>query len=73
MPALPALALASLASARSPAAVGFVFGSGIGTGLSDLKSVIVRFMKWDMDGEVPHTARADEIGEIAQGAAWLPG
>jgi methyl-accepting chemotaxis protein len=66
MPALPALALASLASAAVAGGLGFVFGSGIGTGLSDLRSVIVRFMKWDMDGEVPHTSRSDEIGGIAQ-------
>jgi len=66
MPALPALALASLASAAVAGSLGFVFGSGVGTGLSDLKSVIIRFMKWDMDGEVPHTNRPDEIGDISR-------
>src|SRR4029078_1412398 len=68
MPALPALALASLASAAVAGGLGFVFGSGIGTGLSDLRSVIVRFMKWDMDGELPHTRRSHEIGGTSSSA-----
>src|SRR5512147_2468403 len=66
MPALQALALSSLAAAAVAGGLGFVVGSGIGTGLSDLKGVILRFMKWDMDSEVPHTSRSDEIGGIAQ-------
>jgi methyl-accepting chemotaxis protein len=32
----------------------------------DLQLVIRRFIKWDMDGEVPHAARADEVGDIAK-------
>ena len=28
--------------------------------------MILRFIKWDMDGVVPHAARADELGEIAK-------
>jgi hypothetical protein len=34
--------------------------------LTDLQLVIRRFIKWDMDGEVPHAARADEVGDIAK-------
>jgi methyl-accepting chemotaxis protein len=34
--------------------------------LKDLSNVILRFTKWDMDGEVPHAKRSDEIGVIAK-------
>ena len=33
---------------------------------ADLNNVILRFIKWDMDGMVPHAARADEVGDIAK-------
>jgi methyl-accepting chemotaxis protein len=33
---------------------------------ADLNHVILRFIKWDMDGAVPHAARTDEVGEIAK-------
>lgn len=48
------------------AGFGYMFGGTLGTALNDLTNVILRFIKWDMDGSVPHVARADEVGNIAK-------
>ena len=48
------------------AALGYAFGGTIAQALTDLNNVILRFIKWDMEGVVPHAARADEVGEIAK-------
>ena len=45
---------------------GYSFGGAVAGGLSDLNNVILRFIKSDMDGAVPHVARKDEIGDIAR-------
>ena len=66
LPWLPALALSCLLSGALAAASGYAFGGVLGGGLTELRGVILRFMKWDMDGEVPHVARVDEIGDIAR-------
>ncbi len=43
-----------------------MFGGAIARALLDLNNVILRFIKWDMDGTVPHAARVDEVGDIAK-------
>jgi hypothetical protein len=48
------------------AGFGYVFGGTTAQALSDLNGVILRFIKWDMDGVVPHAARSDEVGDIAK-------
>ena len=48
------------------AGIGYVFGGTTAQALSDLNNVILRFIKWDMEGVVPHAARADEVGDIAK-------
>ena len=48
------------------AAVGHVFGGKTAQALADLNGVILRFIKWDMDGVVPHAARSDEVGDISK-------
>ena len=48
------------------AVFGYAFGGAVAGGLSDLNNVILRFIKWDMDGAVPHVARKDEIGDVAR-------
>ena len=60
-------ALLSLIVAGALAAgVGYVFGGTTAQSLTDLNNVILRFIKWDMEGVVPHAARADEVGDIAK-------
>ena len=66
LPLVPAMAVATIVSATLAAVVGYSLGGTMGRSLSELRGVIVRFMKWDMGDEVPHTARVDEIGEIAR-------
>ena len=67
---IPGSALAALIAliiAGGPGAgFGYMFGGTLGTALNDLTNVILRFIKWDMDGSVPHVARADEVGNIAK-------
>ncbi len=73
---LPNMALA----ARSPrscrrwslAALAMSLAARLRGRVTDLEGVILRFIKWDMDGIVPHAARADEVGEYRQGAEGLP-
>lgn len=48
------------------AGIGYVFGGTTAQALSHLNNVILRFIKWDMEGVVPHAARADEVGDIAK-------
>jgi methyl-accepting chemotaxis protein len=68
MVAAPLLAalLAMTVSGGIAAVFGYVFGGATAQALADLNNVILRFIKWDMDGVVPHAARADEIGDIAK-------
>jgi methyl-accepting chemotaxis protein len=48
------------------AGYGYYWGGALNQSLKDLSNVILRFTKWDMDGEVPHAKRSDEIGVIAK-------
>jgi methyl-accepting chemotaxis protein len=68
MVAAPLLAalLAMIVSGGIAAVFGYVFGGATAQALADLNNVILRFIKWDMDGVVPHVARADEIGDIVK-------
>jgi methyl-accepting chemotaxis protein len=60
-------ALLSMVIAGALAAgFGYVFGGAVAQALTDLNLVILRFIKWDMEGIVPHAARADEVGDIAK-------
>jgi methyl-accepting chemotaxis protein len=63
---LLAALLAMLIAGGIAAGFGYVFGGGIAQSLADLNGVILRFIKWDMEGVVPHAARSDEVGEIAK-------
>ena len=67
---VPATLLAALLSmivaGALAAGFGYVLGGATAQALSDLNNVILRFTKWDMDGIVPHAARADEVGDIAK-------
>jgi methyl-accepting chemotaxis protein len=60
--ALLAMVIAGALAAR----FGQMFGGALAQSLSELNSVILRFIKWDMEGMVPHAARADEVGKIAR-------
>ncbi|ODS01458.1 hypothetical protein AUC69_06880 [Methyloceanibacter superfactus] len=60
--------LALIVGGRARAGIGYFSGGALGKSLSDLNNVILRFIKWDMDGVVPHANRADEIGRHRQGA-----
>ena len=48
------------------AGYGYYSGGALTQALKDLNGVILRFTKWDMDGEVPHAKRSDEVGGIAK-------
>ena len=61
-----AVILALAIAGAGAAALGYAFGGTIAQALTDLNNVILRFIKWDMEGVVPHAARADEVGEIAK-------
>ena len=67
---VPATLLAALLSmivaGALAAGFGYMFGGATAQALTDLNNVILRFTKWDMDGIVPHAARADEVGDIAK-------
>ena len=67
---VPATFLAALLSmiiaGALAAGFGYVFGGATAQALADLNNVILRFTKWDMEGIVPHVARADEVGDIAK-------
>jgi hypothetical protein len=59
LPDLPlAVMLAVVLSAGLAAALGYGFANSIARALNDLQLVIHRFIKWDMDGLVPHECRA---------------
>ena len=58
--------LSLIVAAALAAGMGYVFGGATAQALTDLNNVILRFIKWDMEGVVPHAARADEVGEIAK-------
>lgn len=61
-----AVLLSMLAAGGTAAVIGYWFGGATAQALTDLCNVVLRFTKWDMEGVVPHAARADEIGEIAK-------
>ena len=63
---LLAALLAMIVAGALAAGFGYMFGGATAQALSDLNNVILRFTKWDMDGIVPHAARADEVGDIAK-------
>jgi HAMP domain-containing protein len=58
--------LAAALAAALVGAVGYLFAGSLAHALSDLHGVIHRFIKWDMDGLVPHASRHDEVGDIAK-------
>ncbi len=63
---LLAALLAMVIAGSLAAGFGYMFGGAIARALLDLNNVILRFIKWDMDGTVPHAARVDEVGDIAK-------
>ena len=58
--------VAMVLAAAMGAAIGYSLGGSVAQSLSDLSAVILRFVKWDMDGVVPHVSRTDEVGAIAK-------
>ena len=70
MAAMPEPLLAGLVAAVFSAVVaggiGYVLANNLAHALTDLQAVIDRFIKWDMDGLVPHAVRKDEVGDIAR-------
>jgi len=58
-PAALAALLSLIVASALGAGVGYVFGGATAQALSDLNNVILRFIRWDMEGAVPHVARAD--------------
>jgi hypothetical protein len=48
---------------------GYFYGGLLAGALRDLAGVILRFLKWDMDGVVPHAMRGD--GRYRPGAEEL--
>ncbi|ODA66956.1 Methyl-accepting chemotaxis protein 4 [Methyloligella halotolerans] len=67
---LPELSTAMLWGAIVAAALaaiaGYLMGRTYSRALRDLQRVIARFTKWDMDGELPHMGRNDEIGDLSR-------
>lgn len=61
-----AILLALLVATGLAAGVGYLYGRSLAASLNDLNAVISRLTKWEMDGEVPHTGRGDEIGLLAK-------
>jgi methyl-accepting chemotaxis protein len=61
-----AVLLGAVLAGALGAGYGYSFGGSFAQSLSDLNGVILRFIKWDMDGVVPHAARSDEVGDIAK-------
>ena len=69
--AAAAALLAMVIAGALGAGIGYTLGGTFAQSLSDLAGVILRFVKWDMDGVVPYVARPDEVGAI-EGAEVLP-
>ncbi|MEG6510188.1 methyl-accepting chemotaxis protein [Methyloligella sp. 2.7D] len=66
----PSEAFLALASAGAIAAIGgYLMGGALGRAMSDLKAVVYRLTKWNLDGAVPHVKRAGEIGDLARALA----
>jgi methyl-accepting chemotaxis protein len=61
-----AAALAAILSSTVAGGFGYFYGGVLAGALRELAGVILRFLKWDMDGVVPHATRADEVGGIAK-------
>jgi methyl-accepting chemotaxis protein len=64
-----AAGVAAFLSALLAGLSGYLLGGSITKPLKTLQQVIIRFTKWDMDGEVPHGGRRDEIGNLARSLA----
>ncbi len=60
-----AILIALLVAPILGACVGYFFGRSLSRAVRDLRAVIERLTRWDTAGEVPHTARRDELGVLA--------
>jgi methyl-accepting chemotaxis protein len=60
-----AILIALLVAPILGACAGYFFGRSLSRAVRDLRAVIERLTRWDTAGEVPHTARRDELGVLA--------
>jgi methyl-accepting chemotaxis protein len=60
-----AILIALLVAPILGACAGYFFGRSLSRAVRDLRAVIERLTRWDTAGEVPHTARRDELGGLA--------
>ncbi|MEJ2518023.1 MAG: methyl-accepting chemotaxis protein, partial [Methyloceanibacter sp.] len=60
-----AILIALLVAPILGACAGYFFGRSLPRAVRDLRAVIERLTRWDTAGDVPHTARRDELGVLA--------
>jgi methyl-accepting chemotaxis protein len=60
-----AILIALLVAPILGACAGYFFGRSLSRAVRDLRAVIERLTRWDTAGDVPHTARRDELGVLA--------